>query len=148
MEAHSIVWPVERRCLADRRARPTSLRSTLRLWGRRKGFRRVGEGGRAYVDCPSPRVVVLVALIFVGSLLDAYLTLLHLQQGGREMNPLMALALARGPTVFVGIKMGLTSAGMWVLAAHQQFPLAYKALYGVALGYLGLLGVHAALLLT
>jgi hypothetical protein len=81
----------------------------------------------------------------MGSLLDAYVTLVHIQHGGSEANPLMALALAHGPTVFVGIKMGLTGAGAWFLAAHQYFPLASTGLYGLVLGYGMLLVYHLVL---
>jgi hypothetical protein len=79
----------------------------------------------------------------MGSLLDTYVTLVHIQHGGSEANPLMALA--RGPTVFVGIKMGLTGAGAWFLAAHQYFPLASTGLHGLVLGYGALLVYHLVL---
>jgi hypothetical protein len=139
--------PTERRVYPDRRARPTALRSALRIRGRRRGFRRAGEGRNAYVDCPAPRSVLLVGLVLMGSLFDAYMTLVHIQYGGSEANPFMALALALGPTVFVGIKMGLTGAGAWFLAAHQYFPLAYKGLHGLVLGYGMLLVYHLMLAL-
>ena len=57
----------------------------------------------------------------------------------------MAFALAYGDTVFCWVKFGLTSLGAWVLAAHQQFPLASCALQGLALGYGGLLLYHLGL---
>ncbi len=83
--------------------------------------------------------------IVVSSLLDAWLTLVHLQQGGQEVNPVMALALGYGDSVFVGIKMALSGAGAWWLAAHQQFPLAMRGLYGVVLAYVLLLCYHGML---
>jgi hypothetical protein len=145
METQIWTFPGERRRQPDRRTRPASLWHTLRLRGRRRGFRRTGEGRSAYVDCPAPRVVLLVCLVVVGSALDALFTMLHVTQGGREGNPLMALALAHGPMTFMSLKLSLTNAAAWFLAAHQQFPLAYKGLYGLALLYLALLGLHGML---
>lgn len=136
----------ERRHLPDRRRQPTLLRSTLRLQGRRQGFRRAGEGLCTYVDCVTPRVVGLVTCVLVCSVLDACFTILHIQDGGEETNPLMALTLAYGYTPFVSIKMLLTGAGAWFLAAHQQFPLALHALYGLTYLYLALLVYHLFLL--
>jgi hypothetical protein len=59
----------------------------------------------------------------------------------------MDVALAHGSTLFVVLKLGITSAAAWFLAAHQQFPLAYRGLHGLALGYGVLLAYHLALVL-
>jgi hypothetical protein len=121
--------------------------STIRWKGRRKGFRRAGEGRYAYVDCLARRIVGLTVLVCVASLLDALLTLLHLENGGREANPLMHVALAHGTTLFIALKLSLTNVAAWFLAVHQQFPLAYRGLHGLALGYGVLLAYHLALAL-
>jgi len=138
---------LERRRLADRRARPTTLMSALRWKGRRKGFRRAGEGRHAYVDCLALRIVVLTVLVCVSSFLDALLTLLHLENGGCEANPLMYVVLAHGTTLFVVLKLSITCVAAWFLAVHQQFPLAYRGLHGLALSYGMLLAYHLALVL-
>jgi len=90
---------------------------------------------------------VLAILVFVGSLLDALLTLRHLQHGGQEANPWLALALAHGTPRFLQLKIGLTGGGVWLLAAHQQFPLAQRGLHGLALGYGVVLIYHLVLCL-
>jgi Domain of unknown function (DUF5658) len=138
----------DRRERPDRRARPTTFWSILRFGGRRKGFRRAGEGYKAYVDCPSQRVVALLFIVLGASVLDALCTLLFLQSGGDEANPLMALVLSHGEMPFVGIKMALTGIGAWFLAVHQYFPAASKGLYMLAVGYMGLLFIHVAILLA
>jgi hypothetical protein len=89
--------------------------------------------------------VGLAVLVYVGSILDAVLTLLHLQDGGTEANPLMHLALTQGPTVFVTCKLSITGVVVWFLAVHQQFPLAARGLHGLALGYGVVLAYHLAL---
>jgi Domain of unknown function (DUF5658) len=136
---------LDRRRLPDRRACPTTLWSALRWQGRRTGFRRALEGHQAYVDGLAWRVVGLAVLVCVSSVLDALLTLLYLQDGGGEANPLMALILAYNPTLFLPLKISLTGAAVWVLSAHQQWPLAVRGLYGLALGYGAVLVYHLVL---
>jgi Domain of unknown function (DUF5658) len=126
---------LDRRQVPDRRAHPTTLWHAIHSQGRRTGFRRAGEGRHAYVDGLARRTVVLALLVFGGSLLDAGLTLLHLEDGGSEANPLMHLALAHGPTVFIALKLSLTGLAAWWLAAHQQWSLAVRGLHALALGY-------------
>jgi Domain of unknown function (DUF5658) len=145
---HSVgVVSSERRRQPDRRAYPTTFWSVLRFGGRRQGFRRAGEEGLAYVDRPSHRVVVLLFIVVGASVLDALFTLLYIQSGGREANPFMAVILNHGQIPFVGIKMALTGVGAWLLAAHQHLPLAVRGLHILAVGYMGLLVLHAAILL-
>ncbi len=139
--------PLDRRRLRDRRARPTTLCSAGRWHGRRTGFRRAGEGHQAYVDGLARQTVVLSLFVVVGSLLDALLTLRHLQNGGGEANPLMHLALIPSPMVFLALKISLTGVGVWVLAAHQQWPLAARGLHGITLGYGVVLVYHLVLCL-
>lgn len=136
----------DRRQTHDRRGWPTSLSNALGLRGHRQRFRRTEEGSDAYVDCLAPRIVVLAVFVLICSALDALFTILHIQHGGQEANPLMALALAHGYTTFVGVKMALTGAGVWFLAAHQQFPLASKALPSLGCVYVVLLAYHLVLL--
>ena len=137
--------PPDRRRLADRRALSTTRWSALRSQGRRTGFRRRGEGRHCYVDDLTQPTVVLALFVVVGSLLDALLTLLYLEDGGGEANPLMRAALAYGPTVFVSLKLSITGVAVWLLSAHQQWPLAVRGLYGIALGYGAVLVYHLVL---
>ena len=69
---------------------------------------------------------MLALFVLAGSLLDALLTLRHLHQGGSEANSIMHLALTHSQTLFLAVKIGLTGAAVWVLAAHQQWPLALR----------------------
>ena len=139
--------PHDRRRRPDRRARPTTFVRALRWRGRRHSFRRAGEGHKAYVDGLAWPSVVLALLIFVSSLLDALLTLRHLQHGGQEANPWLALALTHGTPRFLQLKIGMTGGGVWLLAAHQQFPLARRGLHGLSLGYGVVLAYHLVLCL-
>lgn len=131
-----------RRLVPDRRARPTPLWGTFRMRGRRCGFRREGERRNSYVDRLSIRVVLLSLSIVILSFLDAGFTLLHLELGGWEVNPLMRLALVSGIPFFLTVKICLTGVGVVFLAAHQNFRLSWVALRCVAAVYLWLLAYH------
>ena len=120
----------------------------MRLNGRRRGFRRTGEGYCRMADCALPSVIRLVLGITVFSALDAFFTLLYIANGGSEANPVMALALEYGNDVFVGVKMGVTCLGVWLLSAFQFFPLAYLILQGLALMYMVVMAIHAVLLFS
>ena len=93
------------------------------------------------------RVVVLTVAIVILSSLDALFTLLHLENGAEEMNPLMRLALLGGLPVFLGLKTWGTSLGALFLAVHQNFHISWLALHGVATAYGILLAYHALLFL-
>jgi hypothetical protein len=144
-ETDGLTASPERRLIRDRRTRPTPVRDCFRLGGRRSGFRRAGEGRDAYVDRPSGEVVALCLLTVVLSVLDALFTLLHLEGGGREVNPFMRLVLDAGVSWFVSLKIGLTAVGVMFLAIHQNFRMSRVALHGIALIYSALLAYHSVL---
>ncbi len=112
----------------------------------RRGCLPESEAGRLrYVESPSRRVIWLVLFITVGSAFDALLTLLYISNGGSEANPYADLLMSYGDTAFVSLKMAITGAGAWVLAAFQQFLTASIALHGLSLMYVVILGLHAML---
>ena len=131
---------VEQRLALDRRQRPTGMLAALRLKGRRRGFRRDGEGINAYTDWAEPRTALLVIFVVVASGLDALFTLFHLIDGGAtEANPVMNFALKHGVMIFLAAKVALTAFGTCFLAVHQHFPLGFKGLRILAILYAVLL---------
>lgn len=89
---------------------------------------------------------MLVALFIVlSSCLDAYFTLIHLQNGAREANPFMNFAIEVGPLFFLAVKSAITGAGVLALVAVRQRRLRALGLGTVALCYGVLLSYHAAL---
>ncbi len=132
---------------ADRRRRPTSLMSALVGPGRRRAFRRSGEGENQYVDRLRWRTVFLVVFILLACAVDALFTLLHLDEGAVEANPFMAMALDRSEALFVGVKIAITVIGVWLLAAHQNFRVGLTGLYLIAGGYTILIAYHLTLFL-
>ena len=147
-ETDSAPCSPERRLVADRRRRPTPLRACFRFGGRRHAFRRDGEARNRYVDRPSNEIVALSLLTVVLSVLDALFTLLHLEGGGREVNPFMRLVLGAGVSWFVSLKIGLTGLGVIFLAIHQNFRMSRVALHAIALIYSALLAYHSALFIA
>ncbi len=75
------------------------------------------------------RKTVALGLAIIGlNLVDAFSTLRHLDHGAEELNPLMQLALARGPMSFFGLKQLLASVGVIGIVAHPEVHAARVAL--------------------
>lgn len=111
----------------------------------RSSIIRFGFGHMIHINLSSLRIVCLVLFIMICSALDALFTLIFISNGGGEANPFAALLMSYGDVTFVSVKMAITGAGTWVLAALRQFVSAYLALHGLMLLYLGLMGLHAIL---
>ena len=70
--------------------RPLSRHSLL---GRRKTARRQEEDSNYYVDRYEPRYLILISLILILCILDAYFTLRIIDLGGKELNRFMLVFL-------------------------------------------------------
>ena len=112
----------ERRSHADRRERATGLISRFSLFGRRAQGRRVGERDNIYVDRYSVAEYLLVGGILILSILDMVFTLIHLNAGGTEANPVMAWTLEWGGQDGFGmVKLVTTLIGLGILLVHVRF---------------------------
>jgi len=121
-----------RRIGEDRRLRPTPLLSRYWFVGRRRGGRRADESENIYVDRYTALELFLILGILVLSLLDMVFTLIHLEAGGTEANPLMAWTLAWGGNpAFTSVKLVSTLLGLFVLLIHVRFRRV-KTLLGLA----------------
>ncbi|MHC4973553.1 MAG: DUF5658 family protein [Planctomycetota bacterium] len=111
-----------RRVGIDRRRDGTRFFSKYWLVGRRKGGRRDDEARNIYVDRYSTAEWVLVIGILVLSVLDMVFTIMHLDAGGTEANPVMAWALELGgQRAFEIVKLASTFLGLFVLLVHVRF---------------------------
>ena len=90
-------------------------------------------------------MIGLGGLLMLLSGIDAYLTLIHLQHGGREVVPTMAWALEQGVRTFVILKLAITGTGAVYLVAHQNFRIARVSIYGLLTIYTALMVYHAIL---
>ena len=132
----------------DRRKRPTPRFSRYTLFGgrRRSGGRREGENDGAFVDQYSGRLVIAMLWIAAMNSLDSFFTLLHLQSGGIELNPVADAMLATGRLGFVASKSLLIIIPLVVLTLHKNFPLARAGIWTAAGAYTLLVGYHLTLL--
>ncbi len=97
----------------DRRKRPTPILSRWSFHGGRRGAggRRPGENERAFVDLYPLRDWVILTSFLLLNLLDAHFTLIYLQRGGEEANPVAVGMLNLGMWAFIFLKGLGISAG-------------------------------------
>jgi hypothetical protein len=135
----------DRRKQDDRRARPTSMRSTLLGLSRRRAGRRAGERDGIYVDRFHRSDVLLVLAVFTLNIMDAGFTMAWLQRGGSEGNPLMARLLDLGHTAFLIEKCFVVGVWLLVLLVHKNFRVARIGLRALLVIYGLLFAYHVAL---
>ena len=127
----------------DRRERSTGIVSRFWLFGKRRHGRRVDERDNIYVDRYTLADWVLVGGILVLSLLDMVFTLIHLQAGGTEANPVMAWTLEwGGHGGFKAVKIATTLIGLFVLLVHVRFRRVRTLLSLAFLVYAGVFVFH------
>jgi Domain of unknown function (DUF5658) len=113
---------------------------------RRREPRRADERTVSAVDWHHPQWLAIAVLIVVFSCADALLTLMLVEHGASEANPLMASLVGGSALMFALVKIGLTAAGVVLLTqlarirAFGRVPvglLLYSALalYGVLIAY-------------
>ena len=91
------------------------------MFGRRQQVRRRVDHQRVlYLDRYSKTIFKLIVLILIFSVLDAFLTLLLVDHGAVELNPLMAFYLNIGPAPFFAVKYALTSLSIFVLLVYSN----------------------------
>jgi hypothetical protein len=90
----------------DRRNRPTKLFSKYTFFGgrRRTGGRRPGENQEVFVDRYPLWTWIMLTTFVILNLLDAHFTLIYLQRGGEEANPVAVELLYAGMGAFIGVK--------------------------------------------
>ena len=86
--------------------------------------------------------ILRVAAMNVG---DSFFTLVHLQAGGVEVNPVAAALLKTGRFGFVFSKAALISCALLVLTLHKNFSLARFGLWLSTAAYTALVIYHLTL---
>jgi len=131
----------------DRRQRPTPRLSRYALLGgRRRTVRRTSEREGSCVDLHGARLWCLVLWVALMNVGDSYFTLIHLQAGGIELNPVAAALLRTGRFGFVFTKSALIALALLVLTVHKNFFLARVGLFIAAASYTLLFVYHLWLL--
>lgn len=130
----------------DRRKRATPRFSRYSLWGgRRKSVRREEEREGSFVDLYGQRLLLLLLWVALMNVADSFFTLLHLQRGGIELNPVADMLLITGRRSFVLWKAALIGVALIVLCLHKNFVLARLGMWASALTYTCLVGYHLLL---
>ncbi|MCA9323309.1 MAG: hypothetical protein KDB53_21405 [Planctomycetes bacterium] len=133
---------VDRRDASDRRGAPTSVWNSLWGKGLRARGRREGEDQNIYVDLYGRREIMLVVLILVLNVLDAYFTLDYIEKGGSEANPVAQGLLDLGDEWFVYAKSFLVGLCLVFLLVHKKFSYVNYALGFLVAFYSSLLAYH------
>lgn len=112
---------LDRRNGVERRNMNQGWQAKHLIRGRRRRVRRRVDRDRVfYVDQYGKTIFRLIVLILIFSLTDAFLTLLLIDHGAVELNPLMAFYLKAGPGLFVAVKYALTSLSIFVLLVYSN----------------------------
>jgi hypothetical protein len=132
----------------DRRSRSTPRLSRYSFFkGRRRGARRSDEHEGSFVDLYSPGMLLAILWIALMNSADSFFTIVHLQNGGQEVNPIAGALLGTGRAEFVLIKSAVISLALIVLCLHKNFHLARLGLWVAAVAYTALLAYHLVLFL-
>jgi hypothetical protein len=112
---------------------------------RRRSPRRAGERALSAIDWHHPQWLAVAVLIVVFCCGDAFLTLVLMQHGAYEVNPLMAPLVGHSATAFAFTKIGLTVAGVVLLTQLARV----RAFGGIPVGALlySVLALYVALVL-
>ena len=130
----------------DRRVEPTPRFSKFSFGkGRRKAIRRADEREGTFVDRYSLRLWMMAVWVCLMNVADSYFTLVHLQAGGIELNPIAARLLETGRWGFVLYKSSLIGVAVLVLCIHKNFFLARVGLWVATATYTVLVLYHLSL---
>jgi len=117
------------RILKDRRMQPAPALSRFTLWGRRRIFRRREDKERGgYVDQYSSGLLILLILPIGLTILDGLFTIMILNDGGLEINPVVGSAIQLFGDRFWVWKFAIISTPLILLCLHSKFRLVAPAL--------------------
>ncbi len=127
-----------------RRATPRFSRYSF-VGGRRREIRRGHEAEGTYVDLYGPYLLIALLWVALMNVGDSFFTLVHLQAGGIELNPIAERLLQTGRFGFVFWKCLLIGLALFVLALHKNFRLARIGIWVAAASYTLLVSYHLVL---
>jgi hypothetical protein len=120
----------EKRRGIDRRTNNKARLKYLLFNGRRERFRRDEDRGKAFIfDRYNQNLFLAITTILMLSILDAVLTLVVIQRGASELNPVMAYFLEHGTLTFIVAKYVLTSIGVLILLIFKNVFLTKLKIY-------------------
>jgi hypothetical protein len=142
---------IERRLIGERRSHTMRALVTGGWHARRRNPRRAEPARIGSIDWHASRWFAAALIVLLLSMADTMLTLVLIQHGAIEVNPLMApFVLGSGPA-FAFLKLALTASAVMILVVLTRVPtfgrlLAGPILVGAALLYAVLLSYEMWLL--
>lgn len=131
---------------SDRRTRPTPRLSSWSIQdGRRTEPRRRTEFEGSFVDLYGSGLLFAILWVALMNSADSFFTIIHLQNGGEEANPVAGVLLLSGRVSFVLLKSTIISLALLVLCVHKNFHLARLGLWTSAVAYTCLFVYHLVL---
>ena len=112
---------------------------------RRRAPRRAHERSAIAVDWHHPQWLAIAVLIVSFSCADAFLTLMLIEHGAREINPVMAPLIGGSVAAFACVKIALTTLGVVFLTQLARLRAFGRIPVGLVL--YSVLAVYAALIL-
>ncbi|HEV7432679.1 MAG TPA: DUF5658 family protein [Steroidobacteraceae bacterium] len=142
---------IERRALGERRSQTVRALVAGGWHARRRNPRRAEPARVGFVDWHASRWFAAALVVLLLSMADTLLTLVLVQHGAIEINPLMAPFVVGNGPAFAFLKLALTSSGVMILVVLTRVPtfgrlLAGPVLVGAALLYTVLLSYEMWLL--
>ena len=126
----------DRRILNDRRKQPTLALSRFAVKGQRRSFRRkVDQQSGGYVDRYGSGLFFLIVLIVGLNVTDALLTMMILEDGGWELNPIVRSVIQVYGDKFWIWKFAIVSVPLVLLCLHSKFRSATAVILGVGVVY-------------
>jgi len=124
--------PADEDTIVERRRQDRRRFSLYSLFGalftlRRRRSRRKDDHLNSYIDWYEPWPLVASVIIILLSGLDAFLTLLLLNQGAVELNILMDWLIKTDIRTFAAVKLAMTGLALIVLVLHFNFQI-YRVL--------------------
>ena len=120
------------RTVKDRRKQPTPGLSRFTLWGQRRAFRRGEDKKRGgYVDRYSPGLLFLLISVVGLNVLDALFTMMILEDGGWEVNPVVRSVIQLYGDRFWIWKFAMASISLILLCLHSRFRLVTPIILGI-----------------
>ena len=122
----------DRRGLKDRRKQPTPGLSRFTLWGQRRAFRREEDKKRGgYVDRYSSGLLFLLISVVGLNVLDALFTMMILDNGGWEINPVVCSVIQAYGDGFWAWKFAIVSVPLILLCLHSKFRTVLTFILGI-----------------
>ena len=114
----------------DRRTNQKARLKYLLFNGRREGIRREEDSRKVFFfDRYHPKLFAAITAILMLSIFDALFTLILINNGSTELNPVMAYFLQHGPLPFIVAKYFLTSIGVVILLIFKNVILTKAKIY-------------------